>query len=741
MKHFLLPHHLKHCRDIGIPVPPLVVDMSNEEYFEHYNAWKRTLPHAGHEEWHKRALANRAWRDHALKPEEKKLLAWERLIIMVLLALLFMLVFFGRAHAQFSHVSYVNWQQGGSNIAGAFFTFPFNVNCSTNLTCSASGNTLTMTASSSAATAWSGITAATNSNVGTFLASGNSWDFTAATIFKQRVSAGLTSSANGDLGYDTTNKNWHVWGNAVDNLMGIIPASVSVTNGHLATWSLSGGVLTLNDGGAVPSGGSPCTTTALSIQYDNAGAFGCVAQFTYSGSTLTGASGTMDLTGMTLVKQRVSAGLTASVNGDIGQDSTTGYWHGWQNGHDRLMAYSTNVGTAGQVFESNADGTGTYADPIVSYNYVNLWTAQDITVTRTSSTVRVSTFGQFGELIATFAGITGSPSGCTIQIKSADSAGNLTTNGSAVSITAANGTSAILFTPVINTASQMDAVWACSTYPTAGTLTLDFVPSITTYSVLSDGTQIIGTSTHPVRTDPTGTTTQPVSAASLPLPTGAAVSASQCGGANSTAPCEVSATTAVNSVTNPIFDKLTDGTNPLGTASNPMRTDPTGTTTQPVSAASLPLPSGASISADQCGWQVANPCGIAGLGSGATGGTLVGPSVGDTYKAINISTATTTLIVTGVSGRQVRISAQHMIAAAADNVAWIEGTGATCGTGTAGMAGGTTAASGYNFAANGGIAEGSGLGTVLQTVTTGDSVCLVTSAAVQLSGGVEYTIY
>jgi hypothetical protein len=131
----------------------------------------------------------------------------------------------------------------------------------------------------------------------------------------------------------------------------------------------------------------------------------------------------------------------------------------------------------------------------------------------------------------------------------------------------------------------------------------------------------------------------------------------------------------------------------------------------------------------------------AGLGSGATGGFLVGVPVGDTYKAINISTATTTLIVTGVSGRQVRITAQHMIAAAADNVAWIEGTGATCGTGTAGMAGGTTAASGYNFAANGGIAEGSGLGTVLQTVTTGDSVCLVTSAAVQLSGGIEYTIY
>jgi hypothetical protein len=129
------------------------------------------------------------------------------------------------------------------------------------------------------------------------------------------------------------------------------------------------------------------------------------------------------------------------------------------------------------------------------------------------------------------------------------------------------------------------------------------------------------------------------------------------------------------------------------------------------------------------------------IGSGATGGFTTGAAVGDTYKNISVSTATTTLLVTGVSGRQVRISALHMITAAANNVALIEGTGATCGTGSAGMAGGTTAASGYNLAANGGIAFGSGLGTVMQTATTGDSVCVVTSAATQLSGGLQYTIY
>lgn len=130
-----------------------------------------------------------------------------------------------------------------------------------------------------------------------------------------------------------------------------------------------------------------------------------------------------------------------------------------------------------------------------------------------------------------------------------------------------------------------------------------------------------------------------------------------------------------------------------------------------------------------------------GAGSGSTGGNLVGMPVCDSYANVNVSTATTTLIVTGVSGRQVRICSQHLVTAAANNVAWIEGTGATCGTGSAGMAGGTTAASGYNFAANGGIAQGSGLGTIMRTATTGDSVCIVTSAATQLSGGISYTIY
>src|SRR3972149_11143483 len=54
-------------------------------------------------------------------------------------------------------------------------------------------------------------------------------------------------------------------------------------------------------------------------------------------------------------------------------------------------------------------------------------------------------------------------------------------------------------------------------------------------------------------------------------------------------------------VPNPLVNawpvKITDGVIVLGTAANPVRVDPTGTTTQPVSAVSLPLPTGAATEA------------------------------------------------------------------------------------------------------------------------------------------------
>lgn len=138
----------------------------------------------------------------------------------------------------------------------------------------------------------------------------------------------------------------------------------------------------------------------------------------------------------------------------------------------------------------------------------------------------------------------------------------------------------------------------------------------------------------------------------------------------------------------------------------------------------------------------ANDIAIAGLVSGATGGLLGKIPICDQYKPINVVTATTTLLITGVAGRQVRICALHIVTTStANNIAFVEGTGATCATATAGLSGGATAATGWILPASSRHDVGSGLGMVMKTATAGDSVCIITSAAFQVSGGMSYAIY
>jgi hypothetical protein len=148
---------------------------------------------------------------------------------------------------------------------------------------------------------------------------------------------------------------------------------------------------------------------------------------------------------------------------------------------------------------------------------------------------------------------------------------------------------------------------------------------------------------------------------------------------------------------------------------------------------------------------------VSGLGAGATGaavpanavqmggngsGNLTAPVVCDNWTPINNAGASTALkIITKVAAKQVYICSINLVAAAANNVALVEGTLTTnqCDTATAGLAGGATAATGWNLAANGGIAFGSGLGAVIRTATVNHDVCLLFSAANQVSGSVSWT--
>lgn len=100
----------------------------------------------------------------------------------------------------------------------------------------------------------------------------------------------------------------------------------------------------------------------------------------------------------------------------------------------------------------------------------------------------------------------------------------------------------------------------------------------------------------------------------------------------------------------------------------------------------------------------------------------------------NINLTSNTRLVVGASGKQTYLCGLNIVTATAQNIALVEGTGSTCATNTTGMAGGATAATGWNFAANGGLVNGGGGFWVYKTATAGDDVCLFISGSGQTSG-------
>lgn len=99
--------------------------------------------------------------------------------------------------------------------------------------------------------------------------------------------------------------------------------------------------------------------------------------------------------------------------------------------------------------------------------------------------------------------------------------------------------------------------------------------------------------------------------------------------------------------------------------------------------------------------------------------------------AINISTAVTTKLITGITSRWVYITSFNVIAGGTGNIQLVYGTGSLCATGQVALTGA------YNLTAQAGLVLGSGIAPVL-VVPTGNDVCAITSAAVQMSGSIAY---
>jgi hypothetical protein len=159
--------------------------------------------------------------------------------------------------------------------------------------------------------------------------------------------------------------------------------------------------------------------------------------------------------------------------------------------------------------------------------------------------------------------------------------------------------------------------------------------------------------------------------------------------------------------------------------------------TQPVSAASLPLPSGAATAANQTAVQATAGSAVPGSASylGAnSAGLLTGLVQASASAPISVSTAGTTQLVAGSSGKKTYVTAWDVIAAGSGNITLEYGTQTStpCDTGTTALTGP------YSLAGQAGISKGNGLAPVF-VVPAGNALCALTSAAVQMSGSISYT--
>jgi len=87
-------------------------------------------------------------------------------------------------------------------------------------------------------------------------------------------------------------------------------------------------------------------------------------------------------------------------------------------------------------------------------------------------------------------------------------------------------------------------------------------------------------------------------------------------------------------------------------------------------------------------------------------------------------------IIAGTSAKKTYICSMQLIAAAAEVVNIIAGTGSVCATGSSAVMGSTTAANGMSYAANGGFTYGSGVSTVIfASNAAADNICLTQSGS------------
>jgi len=124
-------------------------------------------------------------------------------------------------------------------------------------------------------------------------------DASGATQFKLPVAAGFASLANGEVGYDSTNKNWHLWQNGADVLL--VPLAAGFTSGDCPQPTNSSGTWQM------VSAGGPCGVSG------GGSAFSAITSGTNTTAAMVVGSGaTLDVTGTGTINATKIGGITVT---------------------------------------------------------------------------------------------------------------------------------------------------------------------------------------------------------------------------------------------------------------------------------------------------------------------------------------------------------------------------------------------------------------------------------------------
>jgi hypothetical protein len=94
-------------------------------------------------------------------------------------------------------------------------------------------------------------------------------DFSGTSQFKLPVAAGYASLAQGEIGYDSTNLNWHTWANGADNFVAVFPVASPPTSGNCVQWVKTGNSWSLGQ-----AGGACGTASATAVTVNGSATLG-----------------------------------------------------------------------------------------------------------------------------------------------------------------------------------------------------------------------------------------------------------------------------------------------------------------------------------------------------------------------------------------------------------------------------------------------------------------------------------